>query len=193
MTDTVSAQVAKALTGGEPPADLSIFTEYLRWTAANPANYDSALVSRILLATLLRIGESDTVACLCLIPEKMHDAPEIASVLALEDKLVRGDYAGFWKLFENFRATAGASPAFDVAMRRAMSASLANTFASVDVGAVAAMLNITVGDVAKTIEPLGSVNGSLVVFAANEFNRPKPPPPPRDLSSANIAAVVRAA
>lgn len=192
-----SAQVKAAFERGIAPVNLSALTEYLRVAAASPATYDSAFAAQVLLSTLLHIEDTKTVACMCLIPEKQREAKELEVVFALEDLMARGNYEQFWIAFEQAQADVeafrAAGPSYQISMRTAIAASLANTFAAMDANVAAAMLRVPAAAVAKEIGQLGSVKDGVLTFVANDFNRPKPPPPPRDLTSDNIATVLRMA
>jgi hypothetical protein len=188
------AEVTKVLDSGKYGGHIVTFTSLLREYQFQPAAFKAPLVARMLMACLPQLGDSECGTCLCQVPERMHDAPEIKAVMDLDEALERGDFARFWALYPEAKAAVQpALPGFEEAVRSAMVAALSRTFASIDAAKLASMLGATnAADAAKAAGNVGKLEGSQFVFAANDFNRPKPPPEPRDLTSANIAQVVRA-
>ena len=190
----LEADVTKKLDSGAYGGSIVLFAALLREYQFQPAEMKKPLVARMLLACLPQLGASECSTCMCQIPERLHDDAEIKVVVDLDDALERGDFASFWAQWPAAKAAVQPPlPGFEDAMRAAMAKSLSMTFASAEATTLAGMLGVAnAAEAAKVLGNLGKLEGSLFVFAANDFNRPKPPPEPRDLTSANIAQVVRA-
>jgi translation initiation factor 3 subunit K len=184
--------VSRRLDSGKYAGNLSSFCNLLRYYQQQPASFNNALAARVLLATLPQLGDAEFTACLCLIPERLHDTAEIKPLVDLDDHLERGNFAAFWQAYAALKGTMPQPPKFDEAMRAGMARFLSLTFASIDGATAARMLNVASPAEAAKLVPGATIDGAFLVFGANEFNRPKPPPEPRDLTSANIATLVRA-
>lgn len=189
------ADVQAILASGKYGGHIRTFTSLLREYQFQPAALNTQLCARMMLHCLGAFDTNDCAMCMCLINEKVHDSAEVKAVAQLEDLLERGNYIAFWPAYaEVAPKLGGALPRFEDAVRSTMLRKLSHAFVSTDAAKAVAMLGVANKEALLKVEGVNAtLDGAWLVFPANEFNRPTPPPPPRDLTSANVADLVRAA
>ncbi len=189
-------QAEKLLAAGQ--YDLPLFVELFRgFQFADPKQFSLPLAARALLSAIARFDKksNDFSVLLFMMHEAHHGTPEIKALCEMDDAVERARFASFWELYAKHRELFGDElPNFVTTVRAAMVTAISRAFQTVEAAALVPMLDVADADAVHALltkAKVGEVQGETAVLAHNVVNAPPPTVEVRQLTSKNVAELVR--
>lgn len=183
LEDFVLYQVAQQFSDSD--ANLAVLKLY----QFHPHKYNSTIVAKILIKSLMALPTTDFLAALYLIPEHKQVDEPIPVITRLASLLERGDFRGFWDASGACRDLLESVPGSIHAFREFMGDVIGRVYRTVDVPVLRQLLDVE-GDAVKDFcSGRGwSIAGGVVTIPGNEENQPRPPIIDEHLSFKQVAS-----
>lgn len=156
--------------------DLEVHLATLKLYQFHPDELKTPTVAKVLMKALMRLPQSDFLACTYLVPERVLDAEPISHIISVAALLERCQFREFWEALAPLATQKAALPDFDASVRAFMLRTLEITYQSVPVAHVRASLGLAD---AKAVAALVDARkwqlaGDVYKVALNEDNAAKP-------------------
>lgn len=156
--------------------DADVHLAALKLYQFNPQLLKTETVATVLAKALMRLPESDFLACTYLVPERVLDAEPVSQLVSLATLLEQCKFRDVWPALEPLSGILKTLPEFEAGLRNFMLRTFEITYQSMPPAHLQASLGLGhESRLAALVEPRGwKLEGGLYKVALSDDNKAKP-------------------